>query len=468
LNALRLTNTNAPATNETKVAAAKSAPATNAPLPQITVGAVVISNTVASFSDRSMSPNVNLTVQDVNGTIAGLSTEQLQHADVNLAAKVDSVGPVSITGTINPFSGTQTNTIKVVFKDVELTPASPYAGKFAGYQIAEGKLNLDLNYEIVGKKLNAKNVITLDRFNLGDQVESAEATHLPVRLAIAILKDREGKIILDVPIQGSLDDPKFRISKVVWGAVENILVKVATSPFSLLGAAFGGGGEELGQQDFDLGSAALTATDTNRLDTLLKALAARPGLNLEIAGSVDAEGDREGLQRAALDREIRTRIWQKYRKIEQATNSVDAIVLKPETRAKWVKRLYAEAIGDGKVTPQLVAANSNLVAYAAEVLPRKIIYVKGATKLKNSGTASGSKLVAPTYQSKLVPLPDPTEAVLLATFAVNDGDLQTLAAARAKAVQTYLLASGKITAGRLFLKQGDLRHDGSKVILSFR
>ena len=497
LNALRLTNTNAPATNDTKFAAASNSNrwgeatnepwqkgkstalaaredarptslSTNAPLPQISIGTIVISNTTASFSDRSMQPNVNLTIQDVNGTIAGISTAQLQHADVNLGAKVDGVGPVSITGTINPFSGVQTNTIQVVFKDVELTPVSAYAGKFAGYQIAEGKLNLNLDYQIIGKQLDAKNVITLDRFTFGDQVESPEATHLPVRLAIAILKDREGKIILDVPIQGSLDDPKFRIGKVVWGTLENILVKVATSPFSLLGAAFGGGGEELGQQDFALGSTALTATDKSRLDTLLKALEARPGLNLEITGSVGADGDREGLQRAALDQQIRTRIWLKLRKSEQATNNADALVLAPDVRAKWVKKLYAEVVAAGKITPKLIAANSNLIAYAAQVLPHKIVYEKGATKLISRPKTASPKPAANVYQSKLVPLPDPTEAVLLVTFALNAGDLETLAANRAKAVQAYLLASGKVTAGRLFLKQGESRHDGSKVVLSFR
>jgi len=290
-----------------------------------------------------------------------------------------------------------------------------------------------------------------------------------VRLAIAILKDRAGKIILDVPIQGSLDDPKFRISKVVWGTLENILVKVATSPFSLIGAAFGGGGEELGQQDFALGSALLTADDTNRLNTLIKALDARPGLNLEITGSVDADGDREGLQRAALDREIRTRVWQHLRKAEQATNNASTLTLAPEKRAKWVKKLYAEAVAAGKITPKLIAANSNLITYAAQVLPRKIVYEKGATKLiSREKTASQKPAAADVYQSKLVPLPDPTEAVLLVTFAVNDGDLAMLAADRAKVVQAYLLASGKVTAGRLFLKQGESRRDGSKAMLSFR
>jgi hypothetical protein len=478
LNALRMTNTNAPVTNETKVAVAKksavppTATNTTAALPQISIGAIVITNTAISFTDRSLSPNVNLAIQSVNGSIAGLSTEQLQHADINLNALIDGVGPASITGTINPFSGTQTNNIKISVKDVDLTPTSPYAGRFAGYGIAEGKLNLDLAYQLVGKKLQSKNVITLDRFTFGDKVDSPEATHLPVRLAIAIMKDRDGKIVLDVPIEGSIDDPKFRISKVVERAIVNILEKVATSPFSLLGALFGGGGEELGYQDFAAGSAQLTADDTKKLDSLVKGLYARPALGLEISGSIDPDGDREGLQRAALDREIRTRIWMKLRKSEQATNSVDQIVLSPDDRAHWIKKIYAEAEAAGKITPELIAANTNLADYAAQVLPRKLTADKGASKLENSATPTETQAAAKkTFQTKLVPPPDPVEAVLLVTFPVSPGDLETLAASRAKVVQAYILQTGKVEASRLFLKAGTaegVRSDGSRVYLQFR
>ncbi len=469
LNALRLTNTNAPATNDIKVAvAAPKTAATNAALPQISIGAVVITNTAVSFSDRSMQPTVNLAIQELNGSITGVSSEQLHHAVVDLHAKVDGVGPVAITGNLNPFSGTQTNNLQISVHDVDLTPASPYAGKFAGYQIAEGKLNLDLAYEMVGRKINSKNVITLDRFTFGDPVDSPDATHLPVRLAIALLKDREGKIILDVPIQGSLDDPKFRIGKVVERVIVNILEKVATSPFSLLGALFGGGGEELAQQDFPPGSAELTAADRQKLDSLLKGLYARPALNLELAGSVDPDGDREGLQRAALDRQIRTRVWLKLRQAEQATNSVAALVLTPDERAKWVNKLYAEAVAAGRITPQLIAANSNLVAYAAKVVPRKVILQTGAAKLEAGNHTLTKSTNNVVYQTKLMPPPDPTEAVLLATYPASDADLQTLAASRAAAVQAYLLAGGKVAPARLFLKQGELRRNGSRVFLSFR
>ena len=476
LSALRMTNTNAPATNEVKVAAAPASVTTTnamAALPRISIGAIVITNTAVSFSDRSLSPNVNLAIQSVNGSISGLSTEQLQHADLNLNAMIDGIGPASITGTINPFSGTQTNTIKVSVKDMDLTPASPYSGRFAGYRIAEGKLNLDLAYELVGKRLESQNVITLDQFTFGEKVDSPDATRLPVRLAIAILKDREGKIVLAVPIEGSIDDPKFRIGKVVTRAVVNILEKVATSPFSLLGALFGGGGEELGYQDFAVGSAVLTADDTKKLDSLVKGLYSRPALGLEISGSIDPDGDREGLQRATLDREIRTRLWMKLRKAQQATNSVDQIVLAPDERAYWVKKLYGEAEAAGKVTPQIIAANTNLAAYAAQVLPRKLATRKQATLLMQSkkSAVKNQPVTGTGYQTKLVPPPDPMEAVLLATFAVSQNDLESLAANRAKAVQAYILQTGKVEASRLFLKAGaaeGIRSDSSRVYLQFR
>ena len=78
-----------------------------------------------------------------------------------------------------------------------------------------------------------------------------------------------------------------------------------------------------------------------------------PGLNLEITGSVNTDGDREGLQRAALDREIRQKIWTTLRESQRATNSVDQIVVTPDERAHWVNKLYGEAVADNKQAVQL-------------------------------------------------------------------------------------------------------------------
>jgi hypothetical protein len=474
--------TNAPATtNETKAAAVAQTPTvpeTNAtpalPPPPITIGRIVISNAAASFTDRSLTPNVHVAIQQFSGEIAGISSTEPRHADVNLHAAVDGVGPIDIAGHINPFNQTATNDLKITFKDVDLTPTSPYSGKFAGYRIAEGKLNLDLAYNLVGRKLKSKNVITLDRFTFGEKVESPDATHLPVRLAIAILKDRNGQILLDVPVEGSLDDPKFRVGKAVAHVLMNILEKAATSPFSLLGAVFGGGGEELSYQDFAPGSAVLSPDNEKKLDSLAKGLYERPGLQLEIAGSIEPEADRDGLRRASLDKQIRTRQWTSLRKSERAATTPDQIVLTPEQHTDWVKKLYSEAVGKGVINDAFIAANTNLAAIAAQISSRSVENEKSATRLmeRSSATApQSSKAAAISNQPKPVAPVDPMETLLLATFPVTDGDFEALASDRAKAVRAYILQTGKVEASRLFLAEnqtGGVRPDGSRVYLQFQ
>ena len=477
LTALHPAETNAPAPTNT-VIVAKNSTVTNSAaqaLPKISVANIVISNATISFTDRSLTPNVHLAIQQAGGTIAGISSEELQHADVNLHAAVDGVGPVDVTGQINPFSGTETNHVQVLVKDVDLTPTSPYAAKFAGYRIAMGKLNLNLEYNLVRQKLQSKNVITLDQFTFGEKVDSPDATHLPVRLAVAILKDRDGKIVLDVPVEGSLDDPKFHIGKVVTRAIVNILTKVATSPFSLIGAAFGGGGEELGYQDFAPGNAELTPADKQKLDTLVKALFARPGLNLEISGSVDPVNDRDGLQRVFLERQLHTKKWLSLRKSQRATLTPEQVALTPKERADLVKKLYNEAWASGQITPAMLAANTNLASAVAQIRSKTPRIQKDATILMKglptpAQPTSGAAAAAPS-QVKFSPIADPIEVVLSASIPVTDNDFEALATERAKAVRAYILASGKVEAARLFLAEnqtGGVRSDGSRVYLQFR
>jgi hypothetical protein len=470
--------TNAPAVDENKPPShpIADALAALAKMPPFSISNIVISNSSASFIDRSLMPNVNMTVLEFGGTIAGISSStRLQPIDINLGAKVNGVGPVNITGTLYPFTGNETNDLKITLKDMDLTPTSPYSGKFAGYRIALGKLNLDLAYNLVGTQLKSTNIIILDRFTFGDKVESPDATSLPVRLAIALLKDRNGQILLEVPVDGSLDDPKFHVGKVVWETVLNILAKAATSPFSLIGAAFGGGGEELGYEDFVPGRSELTPDDNKKLDTMVKALYDRPGLSLEIAGSIDPVADRDGLQRVFLEKQIRLKKWQSLRKSQQATITPDQVTLTPAQREGLVKKLYQEAWDNKQITPAMLAANTNIADAVAQLRSKKPKLDKGATILVQGVPAPTAPAAGSTASSssalKLPPVADPMEVVLLASIPITDNDFEALASDRAKAVRAYILGTGKVEETRLFLAEnqtGGVRSEGSRVYLQFQ
>lgn len=440
------------------------------PIKKLSVGSVIITNTSANFTDRSITPNVNMAVQQISGTIAGISSEQLQHADLSLHAKVDNVGPVEITGTINPFSADQTNEVKVAVNDVDLTPASPYSGKFAGYRIAKGKLSVALAYHLHGRNLKSENIITLDQFTFGEKVNSPDAIKLPVKLGIAVLKDRNGKIVLDVPIEGSLDDPQFRLHKVITRAMWNIVEKAITSPFAVLGAMFGGKGEEISYQDFAAGNADLTPASKEKLDVLVKALYERPGLQLEISGSVDTNADIGGLRALQLEKQLRAQKWQALRKADREASTPDKIVVAPEERPDLIKALYADAFAKGLIvtssnstTPLPVPTSQQAFKKTAE---------RGATQLMARTTptpAAVTTSVAGEGTSSIAA--DPMEQALLNSISVSDDDFQSLAAQRAKAVREYILQSGKVEPERLFLtenKSEGLKTQGPRVYLQLQ
>jgi hypothetical protein len=190
---------------------------------------------------------------------------------------------------------------------------------------------------------------------------------------------------------------------------------------------------------------------------------------LEISGSIDPASDRDGLQRAELDRQLRARKWLTLRKADQATNTVDQITLTPDERKSLVRKLYKQALADGKITPAIIAANTNLTAIAAQIKSH-VSTEKGATQLAN-GSPTAKNPATVSTQSKLPPLADPKEALLSAVIPVSDGDLEALAANRAKAVRAYLLQTGKVEAARLFLTEsqtGSVRSEGSRVYLQFQ
>jgi hypothetical protein len=413
--------------------------------PKMTVGTLVISNATVQFDDRSVQPAVSVAVEQIDGTLADISTEELKRADVHLTAKVAGTGPVELSGKINPLSKDAPTEMQVLFKNVELTPASPYSGKFLGYKLNRGKLGMDMNYQVSQRHLTAKNVITVDYLTLGEKVNSPDATHLPVRLAIALLKDRNGKIELNVPVEGNLDDPQFHFGKVIMRVIGNLLTKIVTSPFAALGALFGGKGEEVSYQDFPPGSAELQAANIEKLDALAKGLYERPGLQLEIEAGFDPVADRDGLRKRKLVLGFRQQKWALLGKSEQAQVKPEQVRLSPEEYAAYVRVAYAAAVQAGTATN---LAPGTTAAERLPVTPRAGLSAQTA---KITSTEKGATALMKPSQTSPVAEPNTMEQTVLETVKITDEDLNQLATRRAKVLQQKLLEGGKIEAERITL-----------------
>lgn len=396
-------NKDALETKQEKPAEAPVAPASSER--QISIGKINLQGGNVNFSDFFIKPNYSANLTGFQGAISELKPET--PGDIEIHAKLDNAAPVDIIGKINPLAKDLYLDIKVDATDIDLSPMSPYSGRYVGYGIERGKLTFNVQYKIENRKLSAQNKIILNQLTFGERVESPDATKLPVLLAVALLKDRNGVMDINLPIGGSLDDPQFSVGGIVWQIIVNILVKAVTSPFALLGSVFGGGGgEELSFIEFDYGRATLPQTAEAKLKTLATAMNNRPALKLDISGRVDPTNDLEGLKQASIERKMKAQKLRELVRQGTAPKSVDDVQI---DKAEYERYLKA--------------------AYSAESFPkpRNIIGL-----------------------AKDLPVPE-MEALMLKYTQITDDDLRDLANRRAQAVRDRLLATNQVTADRLFI-----------------
>ncbi|WP_183144642.1 DUF748 domain-containing protein, partial [Pseudomonas savastanoi] len=239
----------------------------------IYVGEVNIKDGSANFADMTLTPNFATAVQQLNGRIGTIDNRKATPAPVDIQGKVDRYAPVTIKGSLNPFDPMASLDITTSFKRVELTNLTPYSGKFAGFRIRKGRLNLDLHYLITKGQLKAQNKVLVEQLQLGERVDSPDALDLPIRLAVALLKDTQGRISLELPIEGDLNNPQFSVMPIVWQTLRNLVLRAAQAPFKMLGGLVAGGSsEELGSVSFAPGSSDLSAEAQSALDKLSVAL----------------------------------------------------------------------------------------------------------------------------------------------------------------------------------------------------
>ncbi|TAN08329.1 MAG: DUF748 domain-containing protein [Rhodanobacteraceae bacterium] len=402
----------------TSVASASSVAAPAAPAADIHIGGITLAYGQLNFTDNFIKPNYTANLTRLHGKIGAFgTTPNAPPAAVNLEAALNDNAPVAIVGSMNPLQPEAQLDITGKATGVELERVSTYSAKYTGYPITAGKLNADVHYTLDQRKLSANNHFFITQLTFGDRDESPGVKHLPVKLAVALLKDSQGNIDINLPVSGSLDDPQFSIGGLVWRAVVGLITKAVTAPFRLLGAAFGGGhNEDLDYVAFAPGSAVLDKNAEARLTQIAAMLQKKPGLTLQLTGRVDQAKDVAGLRKVTVDDLIRRAKVQDTdgKHADVSPVALAAVQITPDEYVKYLKRAYKHDDFKGK--------------------PRDYL---------------GLKLPKPAEMRKLMESNVPTDSKAL----------QALAERRADAVRAWLVA-GRLAANRIVVEAPKLNVDG--------
>lgn len=387
------------------------------PPPAVSFGPMSLVNGKVLFSDRFVKPNYSANLSDLTGKLSAFSSVSPavpstpgsgtattpNMADLELRGRAEGTASLEILGKLNPLAKPLALDITGKVRDLELPPLSPYAVKYAGYGINRGKLSMDVNYVVLPDgRLIATNKLILNQLSFGDKVEGSTAS-LPVKLAVALLADRNGVIDLDLPISGSLNDPQFSLGPIIVKVIVNVIVKAITAPFSLLASALGGGGDELSTVSFKAGSAQLGPEARAGLDKVAKALADRPALKLTVVGTSSLEAEREGFKRERLDELVGAE--KRRSTVKEGGTAGAAVSISAAEYPALLKEVYKRAD---------MPKPRNLIGLAKEL-----------------------------------PVPE-MEKLLLAAINVSDDAMRELAVQRGMAVKDYL-ATRNLPPDRLFL-----------------
>ncbi len=364
----------------------------------------------SDFADNSLILPFAAQIKSLDGGASDISSDQKSIVKVSLKGNAYDLAPVDIDGHVSPYLGDYDLTIN--FKGMPMPLISPYMVEFAGYKVEKGKMSLELKYKVINNKLTATNNILIDQFELGEKVENPHAVSLPLKLAVALLKDADGKMRINVPITGSLDDPQFDIGTVVTDALMNAISKVVSSPFRAL-AALTNSDEDMSTISFSAGNAVLDKTQYKKLTALAKILKERPVLILDIKGTAFQEQDWPTLREAAL--------YDLLKKIRA-----------DELNQQSDKKILAEYVKLSDTDYKRLLAT---------------LFIEKFPKLAKKSLLGTPELI----NAKAGDFYEVAKQQLSATLKPEPPRLKELAAQRARAIANYLVQIGDVPNERIFI-----------------
>lgn len=445
----------------------------------IAVNTISIENGKAYFADHSLTPKFASAIESLNGKVLGIDSRSTSPANVDITGKIDNYAPVKLAGTIHPLKDDIDLDLDFSVKGAELNSVNPYSGTYMGYYIDKGLLSLAVQYKLNGKALEGKNRVVIDQLTLGKKSNSEQALSLPLGLAIALLEDRNGVIDLGLDVSGDIDSPDFSFGSIILNAIGNIITKAVTAPFSLL-ANLVGSDDELDNVEFGFGEHSLNADAQEKLNTLAKALKKRPGLRVNIEGTVNAMSDASALAQRQLNTTLLTRSGDADASAtsDNASTNENSLAGGENESSNTPGSVQRDSISGSNIPLEGPLADA-LLSYYVEVFTPDLnqeydnMVAQLYPELANSDNEQSQK--SADNNKEVINEENVNRALSIARYNklrnnidIPESDLILLADARSKAVKGYLANEAEVEANRLFLlnTQHDLHTEFSGVELT--
>lgn len=382
---------------------------------RFTLGTLAIQNGVFRIQDQTLPRKSTVTLSALNFKMTGLSSEVGSKATINLSGSLEGA-PLTVSGTASPLFTPFQGALDIKLAGMDMIPLSPYAEKFIAYPIQGGALSLTTTMRTNGTELKSSNEILLGKLTLGDKMNFKGAPNLPVKLGLSLLADNNGLVTLSLPVAGRLDDPNFRLGGIIGKTLTNVLVKVATSPFSLLGAVVGGvtgGGEPALQYvPFAPGDDRVSAAALKTISDVVTLLQKRPKVTLVLQGMVD-EGERGKLAEAFIRRGVQQLKWESLSSNEQKTTRPTELQVDPTANAEeYASLLFDFYAAQPFPKPKILGITrkqpvEEMIRLITEAVPTTDVALEDLARKRAEAVRQEILTIAPALADRVSVAPEP-------------------------------------------------------------
>ena len=182
-----------------------------------------------NFTDRSTTPYYERSFK-ISKFNAGPFDNQKPQQDSNFSFEGGSnkYAHFELSALAKPFSEKDFYQLKGFFKEVSLPSLSTYIAGAIHHELKSGQLDVTLDVTIDDTDIDGSALLHLRGVELGaandneaDTIKSQ--TSIPFNVALGMLKDGDGNVELDIPLEGSTDAPSFGMRGFI-----SLMIKQAT------------------------------------------------------------------------------------------------------------------------------------------------------------------------------------------------------------------------------------------------
>ncbi len=245
------------------------------------------------FNDYTLHNKFNYVLEDLMVKAESVSSAS-EHIVFKAASILNTSGRMAGQISVNP-DGFRDMDIDYSIRELKVSDFNPYSHYYVAHPFTDGVCYYTSKSSVRNRYLKSNHKLEVKTIVVGKKEKNSTAYNLPVRLAVALLRDKNGDVKIELPIEGNLDDPKYKVGKVIWQVVKNLISKAAAAPGKLLAGKSGVDEKLIEGFDWTPLQTELDDAQKKSLDAMLTSLATTPEIKLELIKAYNFEKELDEL-----------------------------------------------------------------------------------------------------------------------------------------------------------------------------